>query len=154
MGIVSFFRMIALSAFVFAGAAVQADQFRGVSEMDLVPEALASLEVFDVQVGADVSADDQVFYNFGHVRVNTSRTARFRITNVGPSYLPFYRAQMSGSYDFSARHDCSRGLHPNEACFVDVYFRPHREGHRFSTIHIEFHGDSVIFDVRGYGRRW
>ncbi len=133
--------------------AVQPQSSREVVSVDQLPEALTFTPGTDLTIGSPTaSLLDRIFHDFGWVRVNTSLTARFRITNSGGGYLPFISSSMSGSYDFSARHTCRPGLNPGESCYIDIQFWPSREGHAYSTVRMDFQGDSVLIEVRGYGR--
>lgn len=102
----------------------------------------------------NVSAESFHSYNFGTVWVNSRSAIRYSVTNTGTSPLNFRDAAMLGSFAFSARHSCSAGLLPNQACDFIIEYAPVFEGFNSGRFELRFLEDQIIVDLWGEARRF
>jgi hypothetical protein len=90
------------------------------------------------------------YYNFGRVTPGMSTFTRYSVKNVGTSTLQFLRASISGGFDFSAYHTCSKGLLPQQSCWFEIRYWPQFEGFQTARFVINFdQSNNIIVDVAG-----
>lgn len=92
-------------------------------------------------------------YYFGMVRVNSMNMVTYTVTNTGTTPLTFHSATISG-IDFSAVHNCSNGLMPQQRCSFRITYAPFMEGYHAGRFYLAFDPEADIqVNVSGQATR-
>ncbi|MCM2351986.1 MAG: hypothetical protein NDI63_00090 [Pseudobdellovibrio sp.] len=86
---------------------------------------------------------------FGRVFVNSRTSVRYTVTNTGDENLDYVSANMWGSFDFNAYHNCSGTLLPQQRCQFEIAYWPAFEGSDTGDFVLQFKQDSVQIHVWG-----
>ncbi|MCB0420218.1 MAG: hypothetical protein KDD61_04435 [Bdellovibrionales bacterium] len=95
---------------------------------------------YDIPLNIEMNSADPAnsySYNFGRVRVNSVRYARFDVTNTGDTPLTFQAASISGP-GYSANHSCRGVLEVSEKCLVEIRYWPPFEGFQSGQFQLKF----------------
>lgn len=114
----------------------------------LTANATAQIAVKPATGGPAVMGSYNSYY-FGRVWINMRTSARFTVTNVGNEPLEFQSANIWGSLDFSAYHNCRGTLQPHQMCSYEITYWPMFEGMADGQFELRFKQDSVITHVWG-----
>ena len=113
--------------------------------------ATAQIEVTPVidQNQESVSTQDYTSHWFGRVFVNSHNSVRWTITNTGDENLDYASANMFGSFDYRARHNCTGTLLPGQRCQIEITYWPAFEGYDSGDFMLHFKQDSIQIHVWG-----
>ena len=112
-------------------------------------QAAVSIEVTPVVTNESVQPMDYGSHWFGRVFVNSRSVVRYTVTNTGTENLDYVSANMFGSFDFRAYHNCMGTLLPQQRCQFEIAYWPSFEGHDSGDFMLNFKQDSIRIHVWG-----
>lgn len=117
--------------------------------VNVTANAAASIQVTPEVNQEQVNPMDYGSHWFGRVFVNSRNVVRYTVTNTGDENLDYVSANMWGSFDFNAYHNCSGTLLPQQRCQFEIAYWPAFEGSDSGDFVLQFKQDSVQIHVWG-----
>ncbi|MFN8846046.1 MAG: hypothetical protein ACK5V3_02540 [Bdellovibrionales bacterium] len=109
-----------------------------------------SFSQVELAISNEEKGTSYFYHNFGKIFTGSTQYVRYDVKNKGTAPLKFLKAQIGGSFDFSAYHSCKNGLDPQKSCWFEIRYWPLFEGWDTGRFIISFDQDNnIVVDLNG-----